>query len=157
MFLPPHAVTSVTWESFDSLKVGSSTDAPPGSQNGAGTRLRRDGEGEEEEVAPPLGEDPALACREGPEGGNGTHGQEQRALRRLGFLDSCIFQPRWSREGWRLLGLTDSSSGKEPGDRGTSLAVSWEGHQEPAFCGDIAARREDPDFQGNCLCLPSEL
>lgn len=61
-----------------------------------------------------------------------------------------------AQEGWWLLGvtgLTGSSSGKEPGDRGTSLAVPQLGHQEP-FLGDTAARREDPDFQGHCLCLP---
>lgn len=56
MSLPPHAMTSVTWESFDSLKVGSTTAAPLGFQiDGVGTRVRREGEGEEEEeeVVPP--------------------------------------------------------------------------------------------------------
>lgn len=123
--------------------------------DGAGSRVQREGEGEEEEVPPP-GEDPMAGCGKGPEGGNGTHGEEQRALRVLGFLDTFSFQPRWPRKGWGLLGLTrfaGSSSGKEPGDRGTSLAVPQEGHQEPAFLGHFAGRREDPDFQGR-LCLP---
>lgn len=95
-----------------------------------------------------------LGCGKGPEGGNGTHREEQKALRMLGFLDTCSFQPLEvpgdpGRAGgcWVSQGVCwEQQWEQEPGGRGTSLAVPWEGHQEPAFLGDTAARREDPDF-----------
>lgn len=59
----------------------------------------------------------------------------------MGFLDTCSFQPPWCRKGWWLLGVPVGAAA-----RGISLAVSQEGHQEPAFLEDIAARRKDPDF-----------
>lgn len=78
------------------------------------------------------------------------HREKQRALRMLGLLDTCSFQPLWSRTGcgcWVSQGVCWEQQGEEgPGGRETSLAVTQEGHQEPAFLGDIAARRKDSDF-----------
>lgn len=74
----------------------------------------------------------------------------------LGFLGTCS-----SSHGgpWWLLGvtgLTGSSSGKEPGDRGTSLAVPQLGHQEP-FLGDIAGGGRIQTSKDTAFVCPAAL
>lgn len=145
-------MTSVTWGSFDSLKL-----APPlmhhwaSKTDGAGTRVQRRRRRRRRFLLPrekPWRES-SVWLWEGTlaEGGNGTHREKQR-LPQDGVSGYLQLPTTVVQEGLVAAGSLRGFAGGSSGSRsqGISLALSQEGHLEPAFPEDIAARRKDPDF-----------